>query len=99
MTDGHDPTGSGSWLLEPPAPGQIHVHIEVGSDVDLSPEARAAIEKIMEQIQDDEVTGFAQKCGSLNACTGYYCQLGKCTPLEKWPTCLAYVHCAIANLF
>jgi hypothetical protein len=99
MADDPDATDDGNWLLEPPAPGRLHVHIEVGSDVDLSPEARGAIERLMTQIQDDEVMGFEIACGGLSACGTYSCDLGRCTPLTKQPNCWAYVHCRIAELF
>lgn len=96
----HEGPSDSNWLLSPPAPGQIHVHIEMGSEVELSPEARAAIETLVSRIQDDEVSGFMQGCKSLDNCTSFHCTLGKCTPLDrKGPNCEAYVHCAIADFF
>lgn len=88
-----DPT----WLLQPPQAGEIHLHIAVGDEVELSPEARSALETLTNHLQDAEVMGFAQPCGSLDACGGYVCRLGKCLPLTKQPNCVAYTNCKVAD--
>jgi hypothetical protein len=86
------------WLLEPPGPGEVHVNIMLGSDVELSSEARAALETLMSTLEESEVSGFAldlsAKCPGLRTCSPY----GKCTPLTSAPTCMRYVHCRIAEI-
>ena len=51
-----------SWLLEPPGRGEVHVEVGLGSDTELSPEARSALERLLgslEESEQAEVAGFA----------------------------------------
>jgi hypothetical protein len=86
------------WLLEPPSPGEVHMNVAIGSEVELSPEARRALETLMSHLQDDEVMGFLPPCGGLDACSNYKCELGKCLPLRKYP-CAMDVNCKVGQFF
>ena len=95
MEDGGSRSHDDDWLLEPPEAGRLHFAITTGSEVELTPEARAALDLLVSHLQTDEVTGFAmsEPCGSLDACSKYRCNLGKCM-IYKAP-CLADVVCYI----
>jgi hypothetical protein len=47
------------WLLEPPEPGQVHLHLEIGEGTELSPEATEAVEALMRALSEVEVSGYA----------------------------------------
>ena len=84
------------WLLQPPGRGEVHVEVGVGSDVELSPEARGALERLLcsiESSEEAEVAGFAcviGPCPDYKICKSF----GHCLPRETG-TCLAWVHCRI----
>jgi hypothetical protein len=98
MPDEADNRDDSGWLLEPPGPGEVQVRIEIGEGVELSPEARAALETLMNGLEEEEVAGFAfsldAACSTYRICNPY----GKCQPLTKSPTCLVFTHCRIADL-
>jgi hypothetical protein len=48
-----------AWLHEPAAAREVRVLLEFGDDVQLSPDARAALEKLMQELSDAEVSGYA----------------------------------------
>lgn len=50
------------WLLEPPAPGEVHVHVAVGEGAQLTPEVREAIEQLLTRLHEAEsdVSGFCR---------------------------------------
>lgn len=95
MTDENSEPDS-DWLLEPPAPGQAHVEVGLGSEVELSPGARAALERLMQSIEGNEeaeVAGFAcviGPCPDYRICQSY----GSCHPRETG-SCFAWMHCKI----
>jgi hypothetical protein len=94
-------SGSGAldrtFLLEPPAAGEVTIHVEVGSEVELSAEARAALEHLLGLLHDAEVSGFAAySCGSLSDCWLYKCRLDDCKPLVSRP-CFADVSCTVTK--
>ena len=90
--DPHDEFES-RWLLEPPAPGTVHIKVAVGSEVELSPEARAALETLMSSLEESEVSGFVMSsCGVHETCAPAY---GRCQPFEAYP-CMWYTQCHIA---
>jgi hypothetical protein len=86
------------WIVAPPNPGALHVHIAVGRDVELTDAVRGLLEELTRLLQDDEVAGFvsAGRCTDLNGCTNYSCELGKCQPLEKLP-CAFRIDCVVAD--
>lgn len=97
--DEHEDAES-DWLLEPPEPGEVQVNIAIGPDVELSPEAREALETLMSSLQESEVSGFASlgeadlgsKCPTYRICKSY----GWCQPLTTAP-CLVYTRCRIGG--
>jgi hypothetical protein len=88
-----------SWLLNPIGADEVRIHIDVGENVEISDEARAALDTLLEELYSEEVSGFASKipCSQLSACKGrYQCDpLGKCG-LLKVP-CFADVYCKITK--
>ena len=87
----HDESES-AWLLEPPVPGTVQIRVAVGSEAELSPEARAALEALMSSLEESEVSGFVMSgCGIHESCAPAY---GKCRPFDAWP-CEWYVQCHI----
>ncbi|MEZ5379595.1 MAG: hypothetical protein R2733_24050 [Acidimicrobiales bacterium] len=55
---GSEEAGSG-WVIEPPGVGQIKVALGLGEGAELTPEAVAAFEQLMEALHDEEVVGFS----------------------------------------
>jgi hypothetical protein len=100
MPEGAGGTPESEWLLEPAGPGEAQVEIGIGSEVELSPEALAALERLMASIEgeeEDEVAGFAipvpgQPCQTYRICNPF----GNWQPRET-SQCLAYVHCRIGS--
>src|SRR5690348_17168803 len=98
MADETDDELDTGWLLEPPANDRIHLYVAVGPEVELSDEARSALERLMSALQEEEVSGFdfsemaAFKCPAQRKCTPY----GVCT-LYKTPNCYVLVSCQIAG--
>lgn len=85
------------WLVEPLGPNDVRIHVDVGEGVEMSEEARGALDRLLEELHKSEVEGFATfpPCPSLKACIHYSCfPLGKCT-LETNP-CFANTFCKIA---
>jgi len=97
VPDDADNLGDSGWLLQPPGPGELQVDIEIGENVELSTKARAAIETLMNGLEEDEVAGFAFSldvaCKSYRICNPY----GKCQPVEKG-NCFVFTHCRIADI-
>ena len=46
------------WLVAPPAAGEIRLTVELGEGAQLSPEATEALERLVSEIEDAEVSGF-----------------------------------------
>lgn len=81
------------WLLAPPEPGEVRFHVEVGEDVELSTEARQALEVLLDEFSGDEVGGFAY---SADECNAMKCTLNNCQPLTNFP-CAMNWKCRIAD--
>jgi hypothetical protein len=47
------------WLREPPRVNEVRVFLECGEDVELSDEARRALEQLLNELNDAEVSGYA----------------------------------------
>ena len=88
------------WLTEPPAAGEVHVYVKAGEGVELSEAARGALERLIEEIQQRDVEGFAlgaTSCADLwKNCYPFTCTLDNCKPLYSQP-CLADTGCKIAE--
>jgi hypothetical protein len=92
------------WLLSPPGPGEVQIHLAVGEGTQLTPEIRQALERLVSALHGQDVTGYAwanscyPKCPDLAGCERVYCgSLHNCRPLDKAP-CVANVSCKIAEL-
>lgn len=90
------------WLLEPPAAGELHLHVAVGEGTELTPQLRAALEQLMSTLQQADVQGYmatcSPRCPMLQECTNFSCDgYHNCKSLTNFP-CLADVHCRIGNL-
>lgn len=93
MEADRDPVDNLRWLLTPPAPGEIHLHVDVGREARLTPEVRLALNDLLRTLEGEDVEGFRLRLGE--SCTGYYS--GPCFQLQACPdftapTCVAY-HC------
>ena len=53
------------WLLEPPGKGDVRVVLELGDDARLSPCAQQALERLMKELYETEVQGYAYQ-GAVN---------------------------------
>jgi hypothetical protein len=88
-----------AWLLEPPGANQIHFHIETGDGVELTPEARQALETLVSELSGNEVEGFTfgiWDCDELVlTCQPDNCTLSNCQPLTGTPFCYVHSHCRI----
>ena len=91
------------WLLEPPGPGETHINVAIGSDVELSPEARATLETLISSLEGSEVSGymladgladFSATCPAERRCAPY----GRCRVLTKDPNCYTFTHCKIGGI-
>ena len=88
----HDESHS-RWLVEPPAAGVVDIRVAIGSEVELSPEARAALETLISRLEESEVSGFVMSsCGVHETCAPAY---GSCKPFEAYP-CFWYTQCHIS---
>jgi hypothetical protein len=71
-----------SWLLEPPAAGDMHVHVELGEGVELDESLREALEGVVRAFYQGEVSGFAGDCSIRPpGCDPYW----SCNPQEVSP--------------
>lgn len=86
-----------NWLVKPLGTEELRVHVDIGEDVEVSEETRAALDVLLEELYADEVSGFAIPCSDLSACSPRYecLPLGKCG-LSKNP-CFADVWCWIGR--
>jgi len=84
------------WLVAPPAAGEIRLTVELGEGAQLSPEATAALERLMSEIEDAEVSGFMMSglnvglFGGINlnsSCAKMACSKHDCTGVFE---CSAY---------
>jgi hypothetical protein len=91
MASQREPQDDVRWLLEPPAPGEIHFHLDIGDTTDLTPEARAAIERLMAALSPDtDVAGYLmakpcqpkrvecfvrETCRNYSGCSPYQCRI------------------------
>jgi hypothetical protein len=87
------------WLLEPPAANEVHFSFSTGAEVELSDEARRALETLVAELSGNEVEGFAMNfgiwdCDELQSCPPQHCTLMNCQPLDSYP-CAAKSHCKI----
>jgi hypothetical protein len=93
-----DDEQDGQWLATPAGAGEVVLEISIGEDVELSDEARRAIETLISEFAEDEVTGHAWNTCPAKAvqdCQPYDCTLGRCKP-ETNRRCLADWRCKIA---
>lgn len=93
------PVESSDWLLEPPAAGTVHLHVQIGDDVELSPAARDALERLLDELGGDEVSGFSANLncpGVWDDCNPFTCNLTNCQPLTSKP-CAYDMDCRVAS--
>lgn len=99
MTNTPEGDANSRWLLEPPAPGEVQLHIAVGEDAQLTPQLRAALDQLVTALYGDEVTGYTTcypKCPDLTGCGDFSCtDHFNCSVLSRQP-CLIYQRCKIA---
>jgi hypothetical protein len=78
------------WVVEPPAPGEISLHIALGDGVQLTPEQETALVELVRSLETDdaEVVGH-----SPTGCT----RLSRCPDLMCEPLC-EQVRCSLSNV-
>jgi hypothetical protein len=90
-----DEVNEGRWLIEPPGPGEIHLAIESGEGAEVSPEAHAALGKLIDLLFGDDTAGFASK----PQCVPFTCNgNGPCVEFSV-TACVANTSCRIAQFF
>ena len=71
------------WVVEPPGPGEVSLHMAVGEGVDLTAGQEAALSELVRSLEssDAEVTGHdvAARCGAFSSCTGKQCNPVRCS--------------------
>jgi hypothetical protein len=74
--------GERRWVVEPPEPGEVALHIAIGEGVKLTPEQEAAVGELLRSLEavDSEVTGhaLAGKCTKQSTCTKLTCDPVSC---------------------
>lgn len=62
-----EPPEDRTWLLEPPGPGEVRIHVQVGEGAELDESQRAAVEALVSSLYESEVEGYAmaQACRPL----------------------------------
>src|SRR5438046_10703823 len=50
MASQSEPPEDLRWLLEPPAPGEVHLHVAVGEGAQLTPELQEALEQLLSRL-------------------------------------------------
>ena len=90
------------WLLEPAQPDQINISIAIGDNVEVTPELREAVDRLLSVVGMGDVTGYTLPgtCGpqSISCPTFYNCNLDTCRPVVQYPNCLLYTNCRVASL-
>jgi hypothetical protein len=71
MTDHVERPEAPRWLLEPPAPGAIHVYLNVGREAALPPAFLERLDALLRAIERDDTSGyrFGESCEG--RCTGF----------------------------
>jgi hypothetical protein len=101
MTSESDPAAELGWLLEPPASGELKLHVAVGEGA-LTPTVELALERLVSALYNQDVAGFVASegpiCPVLSDCKGTFeCSpLNRCTTLHRRP-CLVDLVCKIAE--
>jgi hypothetical protein len=89
MAPEREPIEALRWLLEPPGPRDIHLHVNLGQETELTPAVRQALDELLRTLEGADVGGFRLR----DSCTGYYS--GPCFTLSVCPDytndpCAAY---------
>src|SRR4051794_22151275 len=86
MTDDENVSDDVRWLLEPLESDEIRFRLRLGSEVELSPAARDAVETLLTELNEAEVTGYTNNCPGLwDNCNPLKCSLTNCQPLVSQP--------------
>ena len=48
------------WIIGPPGPGEVTIHLAVDEHAQLTPELRRAIDGLVQALHQDEVSGYGQ---------------------------------------
>src|SRR5438874_4313345 len=59
MTETTPSPNAPDWLLEPPKPNEARIYIYVGSEAELMPEVREALDHLSAVLRGDEVQGYS----------------------------------------
>jgi hypothetical protein len=74
------------WIVEPPEPGAVSLHVAFGEGVDLTPEQQQALGNLLRTLEagDADVMGLAKCDGHVTNCT-LQCGKVRCGTLECGP--------------
>lgn len=87
------------WLAEPPAPGEVRLLFDAGDEVELTPEARQALDDLVTALNGADVEGFTmRKCPALDACSDFSCGSYYGCAITRKP-CAWLVECTIGKVF
>ena len=75
--------GERRWVVEPPGPGEVSLHLAVGDGVILTPEQETALTELLRSLEaaDAEVTGHAAGTKQ-GGCNIYDCDRLSCTKVR-----------------
>jgi hypothetical protein len=75
--------GERQWIVEPPGPGEVSLHMAFGDDVQLTPEQEEALGELLRTLEagDAEVSGHANAKPCPTNCTKLECGNVVCTGL------------------
>jgi hypothetical protein len=70
-----------TWLVEPPASGEINFQIAAGDQVEMTPEIRQAFDDLVEMLSRADVAGYSDVCIGYTA--GCNSNTFNCSPRQR----------------
>ena len=83
------------WIIGPPGPGEVAIHLAVDEHAQLTPELRQAIDGLVEALHQDEVAGYGEvdpRVRRIVVCD----PKGSCRPRSTQP-CAVFETCRITS--
>ncbi len=83
------------WIIGPPAPGEVIVHVAVDEHAQLTPELSRAIDGLVQALHQDEVAGYGAadpRVSRIVVCD----PKGACKPKSTQP-CAVFETCRITH--
>jgi hypothetical protein len=91
----------GQWIIEPPEPNEVQLQIVIGEGIEVTDEARRALDALLTVLHTGDVAGYKgscyPRCPDLETC-GLACYpYHNCTVLKSQPTCVINMNCRIKD--